>query len=481
METVPMSRMSDQEENRTPGSTPGKKMPQFLAAGAATLVALSGGCALAWTSPALSLLKAPDSRLAITDDQGSWVGAILPLGAIVGALPSGSLADRFGRKMFQLSLAPPFVVSWLMIAFAKSVGVLYAARFLSGLATGASCVVAPMYIAEIAENSVRGTLSAFFQLMITVGILVVYILGTVENYDVLSWTCFTLPILFFAAFFWMPETPKYLLSKGKREEARKSLAWLRGRPDVGEELAAMHTLVEEESIAQKNTSFKDIISSKTNVKAFFICLGILMFQQLSGVNAVIFYTGTIFKAAGSGLPPTVSPVIVGVVQTVFTVVAAGLVDRAGRRVLLILSSVVMAICLAALGVYFKIRGTGLEPSEEAKHIGWLPLLSLAVFIIVFSLGFGPIPWALIGEFFAPNVKGIAAGIAVGINWTLAFIVTLTFTSLQLSIGSDVTFWMFAGFNAAAAAFVILFLPETKGKSLEDIQKELGGTKTKTNP
>ncbi|XP_046383720.1 facilitated trehalose transporter Tret1-like [Ischnura elegans] len=474
MATRLMAGMNDHEAGKVPNTEPGKKMPQFLAAGAATLVALSGGCALAWTSPAIDLLKSPGSQCPVSDFEGSWVGALLPLGAIFGALPSGSLADRVGRKMLLLFMAVPFVISWLMLALAKSVGVLYAARFISGLVTGASCVVAPMYIAEIAEDSVRGTLSALFQLLTTMGILVVYLLGLAENYVALSWTCFTFPIVFCAAFFWMPETPKCLLGKGKREEARKSLAWLRGRQDVGSELANIQALVEEEAAASKNTSWRDIIASRANRKAFVICLGIMVFQQLSGVNAVIFYTGTIFQAAGSGLPPTVSPVIVGVVQTVFTTVAAGLVDRAGRRVLLILSSVVMSICLAALGAYFKIRGPGLEPSDAAKAIGWLPLVSLAVFIIVFSLGFGPIPWALIGEFFAPNVKGIASGVAVGTNWVLAFIVTLTFASLQESIGSDATFWMFAGFNAAAASFVIFFLPETKGKSLEQIQKELAG-------
>ncbi|KAG8226600.1 hypothetical protein J437_LFUL007292 [Ladona fulva] len=456
-----------------PGNIPeGKKLPQFMAAGAATLIALSGGCSLAWTSPALLILQAKDSWLPVSTEEGSLVGSILALGAIAGALPAGSIAEKFGRKPVLLSLSVPFILSFLLIAFANSVGMLYAARFIAGVATGASCVLAPMYISEIAENSVRGTLGSFFQLLITIGIFIVYCLGIAANYDVLSWVCFAMPIVFLAAFVWMPEAPKYLLSAGKRTEAEKSLSRLRGMDDVSAELSEIQRAVDEEANAKENTSIKDLFSSKTTLKALLICLGIMVFQQLSGVNAVIFYTGDIFKDAGSGLPTAISPVIVGAVQTVATGVAAALVDRAGRRILLLLSSSMMAVCLAALGAYFNIRGPGEEPSEASKSLGWLPLVSLTVFIIVFSLGFGPIPWALTGELFAPNVKGIASGVAVGINWTMAFVVTKIFPTLRTSIGSDYTFWMFALLNVASVTFVLFLVLETKGKSLQQIQKEL---------
>lgn len=174
-------------------------------------MAVGVGTALAWTSPVLPQLYEESSWLVITREQGSWVGSLLALGAIAGAVPSGPMADRLGRKKTLLILAVPFLLSWVIIIFASKLWLIYLARFIVGAAVGASCVVVPTYISEIAEISTRGTLGAMFQLNITVGILLAFILGAVMNYTAFAIVCALIEVGFLASFIWMPESPVWLV------------------------------------------------------------------------------------------------------------------------------------------------------------------------------------------------------------------------------------------------------------------------------
>ncbi|PSN47391.1 Facilitated trehalose transporter Tret1 [Blattella germanica] len=450
-------------------SEEGKKTTQYMAALFATLGAMAAGTVLAWTSPTLPELQSANSTLPITPEEGSWVGSLMAIGAIAGALPAGFFAEKFGRKLVICSLSAPFLLSWIMIIFAGSVALLYIARIVAGVATGAICVVAPMYIGEIAENSVRGALGSYFQVMLTVGILYTYIFGAVADYTWLGILSAVVPVVFVLLFWRMPESPAYLMKKYRTDEARRSLQYFRGPLyNVRKEIEDLEIIINESS--KQQTSLKDLVSSPATRKALIISLGLMIFQQLSGVNAVIFYTVKIFDAAGSTLDPKYATIIVGVVQTIFTYVASLIVDRAGRRILLLTSSSVMGLCLAVLGLYFHLKDNG----SDVSGIGWLPLVCVNVFIVVFSLGFGPIPWMMTGELFAANIKGTASSIAVCTNWTLVFIVTFSFEKLLNALGTNVTFWIFAVICGLASAFVFILVPETKGKSLSEIQQMLSG-------
>lgn len=191
----------------------------------------------------------------------------------------------------------------------------------------------------------------------------------------------------------------------------------------------------------------------------------MFFQQFSGINAVIFYTVTIFKSAGSTMDPQVSSIIVGVVQVLVTFAAAVLVERAGRKILLVQSSAIMCLCLTVLGIYFHLK----DHDHNVSAIGWLPLFSMVMFIVSFSLGYGPIPWMIMGELLAPEVKGIATALTVLFNWTAVFIVTKSFPILIELVGSDCTFWIFAIIMALGTFYGIVALFETKGKSNAQIQ------------
>lgn len=192
---------------------------------------------------------------------------------------------------------------------------------------------------------------------------------------------------------------------------------------------------------------------------------LMFFQQFSGINAVIFFTVDIFKMAGSSLDPNFCSIIVGVVQVLMTFAAAALVERTGRKILLLQSSAVMCLCLAVLGIYFNVKDAG----KDVSSFGLVPLVSLVLFIISFSLGYGPIPWMMMGELLAAEVKGIASSIVVLFNWTSVFIVTKTFPILLTSLGNDFTFWIFAVIMAIGTVYGFKELFETKGKSNAQIQ------------
>ncbi|XP_071649626.1 facilitated trehalose transporter Tret1 isoform X1 [Temnothorax longispinosus] len=457
--------------NGAPVRQEGRKLWQYLASISACLMAVGVGTALAWTSPVLPQLYEKSSWLVITKEQGSWIGSLLALGAIAGAVPSGPMADKLGRKKTLLLLAAPFLLSWVIIIFASKLWLIYVARFIVGAAVGAACVVVPTYISEIAETSTRGSLGAMFQLNITIGILLAFVLGAVMNYTAFAIVCALIEVGFLASFIWMPESPIWLVNQGLKPEATIAMTVLRGDAyDPSEELAEAQR--EAEQAASRKSSIFDLVRTTASRKALLASLGGMLFQQLSGINAVIFYTVTIFQASGSSMKAEVSSIIVAIVQMVMTGVAALIVDRAGRKPLLIFSSSVMLVSLVALGTYFNIKASG----SDVSKLGWLPLTSLTLFMISFSIGMGPIPWMLMGELFPAETKAVASGIAVMLNWFLVFLVTKTFPAMNEGWGADVTFWIFAAIMGVGTAFNYFFIPETKGKTSQEIQEELQGNK-----
>ncbi|XP_073963126.1 facilitated trehalose transporter Tret1-like [Choristoneura fumiferana] len=493
-----------------------RRTTQYIAAVAAAIGAVIAGTILAWTSPALpqlqpaspnatnipafvtiagtnytvvkellpfihfkgengtnktilvnSLLQPADFVLDTT--QSSLVSSILAIGAAISALPVGVLAERVGRRPTILSLALPFLINWLLTIFANGAAMLIAARFFAGLATGGICVAAPMYIGEIAETSIRGSLGAFFQLFLTVGILFTFVIGGWTHWRVLSIISAVLPPLLVAVFWWMPETPQYLLGKNRRHDAERALRWLRGPDaDLSAELEDMQKDVDTAS--RQRAGMLSMVTNRAPLMALVCSLGLMFFQQFSGINAVIFYTNNIFSAAGSNIDPVIATIIVGVVQTIATYISSLLVEKAGRRILLLQSCVIMGLCLIVLGVFFKMQESG----SNVSALGWVPLVCLVLFIISFSLGFGPIPWMMMAELFAVEYRGSASGFAVIFNWCLVFIVTLCFPIMKEVIGIYSCFWFFAAFMVACIFFVFFLIPETKGKTVSQIQTILGG-------
>ncbi|CAB3365741.1 Hypothetical predicted protein [Cloeon dipterum] len=361
--------------------------PQYFAAVLATLSAFSAGTILGWSSPALPILEGADSPVPIDADQGSWLGSLLTLGALMGAAPAGAVSQLVGRQRLLVALSLPLLASWLLLGLGTSVAALYVGRLLGGLATGAVSVVAPIYCAEIAEQKCRGALGTLFQLQLVVGILFAYVVGAVAPINCFAYTCALVPALFMVTFVWMPETPQYLLSRGRRFAAEQSLQWLRGGDgcDVQKELLALQSAANAADASSMGGAASLVLDPATR-KALFVSLGLMALQQLSGINAVVFYSGSIFDSAGGTLSPSVASIVIATVMVGATACSTLLVDKAGRRPLLLLSAAAMAACLAALAVSFSYTpDLTAEDAVRPDWLNWLPVLSVAIYIVAFSV------------------------------------------------------------------------------------------------
>lgn len=266
----------------------------------------------------------------------------------------------------------------------------------------------------------------------------------------------------------MPESPYYLAGKGHKVNALKSLAYLRGQSSadtVKEEMYGIQKVVEE-SMANK-ASFKDLFINVGNRKALLITAGLVAFQQLSGINVVLFNAQSIFESAGTGLDPAIAAIIIGTVQVASSALTPILADRLGRKIILLISAAGMCLGLTALGAFFYMK---LEV-EDISQVLWLPVPALVIYNIVYCIGFGPLPWAVAGEMFPPNVKSKAASIGTSTCWTLGFLVAYSYPSLA-ELGPHYAFWLFAIFCAAAFLFTLFVVMETKGLSLQEIQDRL---------
>lgn len=442
---------------------------QLFAAVAVSWVSLIIGYSTAYTSPAqLSL----ERDFNLTSNEMSWMSSFMPLGALLGGLAGGTLIEILGRKWSIMLTNVGFLVSWIMCFFASSYIYLYIGRIIVGISVGVASLTLPVYTAESLQPEVRGSMGLLPTALGNTGVLICYIFGVFYEWKVLALIGAILSIPFLIMIWFIPETPKFLLGKGKLHKAQKSLQWLRGdKTDIESEFADLQKIQRESN--ELNSSILDVFS-KNNLKLLSIVLGLMFFQQFSGINAVIFYTTKIFKETGSSLDEKYCTMAVGVVNFISTFIATMLIDRLGRKVLLYISSVSMVASLAVLGAYFYMKDVS---HYDVTAIGWLPLVSFKVYVLGFSLGFGPIPWLMMGEVLPAKIRGPAASICTAFNWACTFVVTKTFLLIIEFIGIYYTFWMYGCIVAISLPFSYFIVPETKGISLADIERKLTGIKT----
>lgn len=326
----------------------------------------------------------PEYDFEITNQDFAWIGSLVTLGAANICLIIGVIMQLLGRKLTMLLIVIPFTMGWILVMFAENLTMLNLGRFLLGISGGGFCVAVPTYTGEIAQASIRGTLGTYFQLMLVMGVLFPYVLGSHMTVFTLNLICACIPIIFGMIFMFMPETPLFLISKGKQEAAIESLKWLRGKNyDYSHELAELQA---QHGAEQKNKkSFVAALKRSSTIKAIFISSGLHFFQQMSGINAVIFYTQEIFDAADSGIESSIATIIVGSMQVISVFGSSIIVDKLGRRLLLLPSAFAMALSTVALGIFFYMKESN---NSSVAYLGWLPTISLCVYIIFFSFGFG---------------------------------------------------------------------------------------------
>ncbi|XP_018573957.1 facilitated trehalose transporter Tret1-like [Anoplophora glabripennis] len=448
------------------------RFPQYFAAFAATLSALAAGTVLGWTSPILEELEQGHFRnISLTNDQIGWIGSFVTLGGMAICIPAGFLCDLIGRKKTLLLLIFPFTIGWLLILLAKNVLMLYFGRLITGLAAGACCIAAPLYTSEIAHKTLRGTLASYFQLMVTVGILLAYLIGKYLTALQFTIWCACLPFGFVILFMIQPESPTYLIKKGFYDEAKSSLVKLRGQLyNVDSEFNETEACLKESS--RSTISLRETIRKKTVIKAFIITFALYFFQQFSGVNVIIFYTTDIFKASGTKLDPQTAAILVGVFQVITTFISSLTIDKLGRRILLLTSALLISVSTLLLAVYFTVKYRAHVDSNILAEWSFLPVTSVSIFIIAYSLGLGPIPWVIAVEVFPTEIQSITSSIGGTFNWFLAFVLTKSYLSIADVIGQDSTFYIFSFLSLAGVIFIYFVLPETKGKTNIEIQTAL---------
>ncbi len=415
-------------------------------------------------SGAILFLKT-DFHLSATGEE--FVVASVLVGAVLGAMAGGSLADRFGRRKMLIVAAMVFAAAAIVTAITPNMGILIAGRIGIGLAIGSASFTAPLYISEIAPARIRGALVSLNQLAITSGIVVAYLVDFLfaKSGDwraMFGFAVIPAAILLIGMLF-MPKSPRWLMSRGLQEEADKAMERLHENADKEVTEVA-------QDLASKPTGIVKLWSPVLRL-ALIVGIGLAIFQQITGINTIIYYAPTIFEMAGihSAAVAILATFGVGIVNVVMTIVAIRLIDKAGRRPLLLIGTAGMVISLGALGLVFHLHNI-------SGALAWITLGSLMVYVASFAIGLGPVFWLLISEIYPLIVRGRAMSLATIMNWAANLLVTLTFLSLIQWAGRGNTFWIYGVIGIGTWVFIYKLVPETKGRSLESIEQGWSGAK-----
>lgn len=489
---------------------PGKNRYAVLSVGAVLFAPLLFGLMVGSTGPTIDTMKnevldfngninrlpADSKYVVLSANQASWYSSIVTIGCMVGALGGGPVTEMLGLKKTILATIPFYVVSWIMIGLLSSPWALILARVIVGFAVGVNSFVAPTYIGEASPTHMRGLLGASNQLSITIGILLVYLLGLVCtvsggttfngttnvplgpapggafcNWRLLALLNLIPTGLLAVCTFMIPESPRWLAKKGKIEAAKHALRKLRGGCETAEEIEALERQAnvsaavdfsvnpQSEGQSRQRRALNDLYAARVPIG---IGIALQIFQQLSGINAIMFYCTTIMRNARMANADTVSMTVM-LEQVLVTALACYLMDKAGRRVLLITGSSVMAAACGLFGLFFALQAGGSTGME------WMVFLSVYVYMAAFSIGVGAIPWLIMAEIFPNKVRSLGASIATTCNWLFAFVITMTLDKMTSGIQFYGVMWLFGGCCIGLAIFAFFLIPETKGKSFEEIQ------------
>jgi len=390
------------------------------------------------------------------------VSAVL-IGTIIGAACGGKLADWLGRKKMLIICAIVFAAGAILTALAGNLVLFVIWRIVVGLGIGAASVVAPMYTTELSPPSIRGRMVFLFQFAVTLGILVAYIVDYLFSNMGLGWPpMFGVAVIPAAVLgigmFFLTDTPRWLASKGKWDEAKAILNRVApGQAD--QQLGQIRDTMEQE----RHARFAEMFTGPLRW-ALLVAVGLAVLQQLVGINTIIYYapivTGYSGFATSSSGASLIGAMIVGVVNVLSTILAIFLVDRVGRRPLLMFGTIGVLLTLTATGVLFLFN---------PKQVGTILLIVILLYIVAFAIGLGPTYWLLADEVFPTRLRGAGTSISTVGNWTANLLVSITFLTLINSLGKSITFWVYAAFALVEVAFAWFLVPETKNKPLEEIE------------
>ena len=425
------------------------------------------GMTLTYSSPALN--DTDFYEYLINDENRHWFGSLIAIGAIIGGFLGGFFRSKLGLKSTMILCNVPCMVGWLVIILKNHIILTMFGRILTGVGVGIISMVVPIYVAEVSNKSRRGVLGFCFQLFISIGIFLSYSIGIFLEWYFLALFIMIVHLVYGCLVLLIPESPHWLLVNHRRNQALKELKWLHIHSDIAEE-ELNKIIIEIEDNSSNTVSLKDL-KKPSAYKPTLVAIGLMILQQMSGVNGIFFYCSVIFINAGFKDNIALPTIVIAVVQVIVTLVSCLLVDRLGRKILFYISSIFMSLSMLSFGFFYYIT----EVTENGKSdLNWWSLLSVCSFIVSFCIGWSGLPWLVSAEIVPLEIKSISLSLSTVTNWLFAFLVTKEIDHFRSLVGDYGVMWIFSCFCALGVVFVRLFLPETKGKSLEEIRRHFQG-------
>ncbi|KAK4876104.1 hypothetical protein RN001_012526 [Aquatica leii] len=435
---------------------------QIIAALGASIGGIPNGMLTGWTAPVIPKLQLPNSPIPITETDVVWLESIIWIGCIVGLPLTIFLLNRFGSKVSTLIAAVQNLIAWILIGCATSVEFLYVSQFISGIANNNAFVSTPIYISEIADKRIRGFLGTFTYTTLLTGVIVVYAVAPFVSLTALSLVAELFLVVQLVIFPFMPNSPYYLLVKGKTETARKALKYLRATEDVEQELDEIAVAVERQQ--SERGRLIDLFVIKSNRKAIIIMTMLNFTQNFSGISVTIMNIHSILEDAVT-LSTNTAAILFSLLMLLASLCTSAVIDKVGRKMILGCSSFLTGICLFVIAIYFTLKHSG----ADVKPYNWILLVSIMMYAISFKFGIGLVPIVMTGEIFSTNIKalGVTLADAMYVLFGLASINLYQF--LKQNYGIYVPFYIFGCCCFGAGFFTVFYIPETKGKTLEEIQ------------
>ncbi|KAK1131700.1 hypothetical protein K0M31_015861 [Melipona bicolor] len=428
---------------------------------------MSIGLMIGWTSPYLAQLTEEDAELHITDDEASWVVSLLPFGRLFGATAGSIIMEYYGSKRSLLISGIPIMISWICIIFADSAFWLYMSRICAGITFGMFFSCFALYIGEIAASNIRGALVSTIVNGMPLGSLIGNVMGSYVSMMCFGLVSLILTVCFMIIFPLLPQSPYHYVRENNAIEAKKTIQWYCRKSNVNVELEAIENFVR----SSEQSSLRDKIAQITerkNRRAFSVIIVLFIFMQLSGISTVTFYMEIIIRSAKvTFLKPATIVIISSGIGIVVGWISVYLIDRYGRRILMAVSCGFVIVSMILLGLHFML----LEQNFDPKSLEWLSIVAMIMFMLM-SIGIVPVPTTMLSELFPDDLKSLAGFTASITSAIFSFMSSRTYQPLVDLMTEKYVFWMYAFIMVLCLVYSIVEMPETKGKTLQEIQDML---------
>ncbi|XP_017787794.1 PREDICTED: facilitated trehalose transporter Tret1-like [Habropoda laboriosa] len=436
------------------------------------LLVIDSGLNEGWSTPIIPKFE-QDDPLKVSSDKVVWVVNLMYVGVGLGSIVPFLLMDRIGRKGTLLFATIPKIASWILIGLAATVTQLYIGRIVAGVGCGITYAVMPMYLGEVSSKRTRGPLGTLMAVLLNTGMMLAYAIGLCVSRFTMSMISVTVPLMFLVTFIWLPESSVFLTRKNKLTSAERTLKWTLGKDDVVEELEEIKRIVATEDLKTDMTfarSLRDMFKRRENRRAFRIAAIVLSALTLTGAAPLLAYQSFIFEEAGFAISTDVSIVITGCTIVLAGSVCVMLVRITGKRLLLLISTPICVLSLVTMAIFFGMMSSG----QDVSGLRWVPSVFLVIYVLGYGLALNPVPLAYVGEIFHIDVK-VPAAIFCSLYYAIATTTVVKFYQvLQESYGTYMPMLAFTAITVLIWLLIYRYVPETEGKTLEEIQMELRG-------